>query len=133
MWVTAGSLVPTLVVAGRIWHSGAWDYLVQHNFVGAWALVQEAPYAVFRSFTLRAAWTRDGGFVLLSSLAVLTAWKGPHDRRHGFVLATALWMMVTLLLTPGPFPYYLLSVFPLFAVLVPHSQRQVLLAGSCRY
>ena len=118
LWVLAGGLLPTLLVVGRIWSSGAWDYLVQHNFVGAWALVQQAPYAGFRRFTLWAAWNARRGFrraVESGTAGRLEGAAGPSAPLHR---ATALWMLATLLLTPGPFPYYLLSVFPLFAVLV---------------
>jgi hypothetical protein len=112
------SLLPSVILLGHAWLEGAFSDLLRHNFGGAWGLVQEAPYAAARWKTAVKAVVHDPGFVRLAVASLFAALGVSGNRRsHLFLVGAALWMVFSFLLTPGPFPYYMLHVFPLFAVI----------------
>ena len=112
------SLLPAVIMFGHAWLEGALLDLIRHNFGGAWGLVQEAPYAAVRWRTAANVVIRDPGFVRLVAASLFAAFGvGENRRSHLFLVGTALWMAFSFFLTPGPFPYYMLHVFPLFAVI----------------
>lgn len=114
----AASLIPTAYVIVNSWLNGSWSELWAHNFSGAWELVHDSPYQDDRVVTIRMNAERDPGFWVLATLAMLGAWRQGWERKHVFVIGTCVWMAVTLFLTPGPFPYYMISILPMFAVAI---------------
>ena len=119
VWIAlVGSLVPTAAVLGQATVRGSLASLIDRNFGAAWDLTVSDSYFLWCWTTLSQALVRDLGFVVLAVLATRWAMTRKRDRTQAFVTLASLWMLLTLFLTPGPFPYYLLSVFPLFAVAI---------------
>jgi len=113
------SLVPAAMVLGHAWFAGTLQALIEHNFTGAWALVREDPYAATRWRTVLNVLVRDPAFVCLSVAALAGAKAVRTNRRaHVFLIGASVWMALSFLLTPGPFPYYMVQVFPLWAVVI---------------
>lgn len=115
-WCLVGALIPTAYVLCQMVVSGAWGALMEHNFAGAWSLLRAAPYQRFRSFTLWTLVTRDTGLLLLTIVAWMQSYRAVETAERRWVLLSGLWMLFTLLVTPGPFPYYLLSVLPVWVL-----------------
>lgn len=115
-WCLVGALVPTAYVLCQMVVSGAWGALVEHNFAGAWSLLRAAPYQRFRAFTLWTLATRDTGLLLLTIVAWVQSYRAIETAQRRWVLLSGWWMLFTLLVTPGPFPYYLLSVLPVWVL-----------------
>ncbi len=118
MLAVAASLLPVMFVIGRAYANRSLPDLIQNNFVGscAWGLVETDYYRAWRIVTLRRLVVHDAGFVVLAVVACLWGIRGERSRSQCFITLSAVWMLLTLFLTPAPFAYYLLSVLPLFAV-----------------
>jgi hypothetical protein len=119
---TAIALVGSLICcAGFIAHAhftGNLPHMFQHNFEGAWTLVLSSDYAKFRNRTILHALKYDPVFVVAGLLAATWAIGTRRTRLTVFAGISTFWMIITLFLTPGPFQYYLTSVFPFFAVVI---------------
>ena len=113
------SLIPTAIVFGRAAVLGTFDDLLQNNFLGGADWVEADPYAKFRTLTMRSVFQNDLGFALVATVAL--GWAVLNFRRatpaQKFVTLSAVWMLLTFFWTPGPFGYYMLSVFPMLMVL----------------
>jgi 4-amino-4-deoxy-L-arabinose transferase-like glycosyltransferase len=120
LWAIAASLVPTTWVLASAWANGSLHELIDQNFFGgnAWGIVKTDHYGKWRSWTLHCAVRDDAGFVLLSLAACVWASGSGRSRSQFFICASAMWMLLTLFFTPGPFSYYLLGVYPLFAIAI---------------
>ena len=112
------SLIPTVAFCLQAVTTGSLADLIQHNFLGAWGLVESGDYDNWRSITLRRGFACDMGFVVLGVAASVWAIGSERSRSSRFIGFSASWMLVSLFLTPGPFHYYLLSVFPMYAVAI---------------
>lgn len=119
LWLPAfGFLLPAAWVLGAAALEGSLDAMIAHNFVGAAGLTASDPYASWRPVTMRHTLARDTGFVLLGALSLAWAlgWWRASTRTQRLITASALWIAASFFFTPGPFHYYLLSVFPMIAV-----------------
>ena len=126
----AGSLIPTAYVVIRSCLSGSWGELWLHNFSGTWGLISDSPYQDDRSVTIKMHWLRDTGFCVLAIMSLVSGFRRRLGRGHQFVLLTCVWMSVTLFLTPGPFPYYMMSILPMFAIAIGGWAASVLMDSS---
>ena len=97
---------------------GSLDYMFKHNFEGALKLALASDYVAWRSQTIRHAIFCDPAFVILGAVGGIWAITRCRTRLACFAGVSAFWMIATLYLTPGPFQYYLTSVFPFFAVVI---------------
>jgi hypothetical protein len=119
-WAVGASLVPAAYVFALTWANGSLGDLLHHNLLGdnAWGLVAADHYGKWRAWTIRCGVSHDVGFVVLALLACFWGTGQQRRREQCFIALSALWMLATLYLMPGPFNYYLLSIFPLFAVTI---------------
>ena len=112
----AASLIPGIWVLGSAWWNGSFVELLQCNFTEAWRLKASGTYDRWRVTTSMLAVRRDFGFVVLSIACLVGQRYYVSTREQKFLFLASIWMIVTFFLTPGPFPYYLQSVYPLLAV-----------------
>jgi hypothetical protein len=119
-WAVVASLLPAAWVMGWAWWNHSLLDLLDHNFLGscAWGIVETNYYRAWRTVTLQRAVRFDAGFVLLALIAGIWVVRRERTVSQRFIGASAIWMFLTLFLTPGPLAYYLTSVFPLFAVAI---------------
>ena len=111
-----GSILCSLGFLAHASYIGSLSHMFQHNFEGAWALVLSGDYAAWRNWTILQACRSDLLFVVFGLIASVWSISQSGTRLGRFAGASAVWMAGTLFLTPGPFPYFLTSVFPFFAV-----------------
>ena len=112
------SLIPTAIVLARLAYLGAFEDMVENVFYSGADLFAYDPYQSFRGFTLKTVLWRDLGMVTIGVFAVgwaVRRWP-TASRNERFTTLSACWMMATFLATPGPFGYYMMSVFPLVLI-----------------
>jgi len=113
-----GSILCSLGFLAYAGYVGSLSHMFQHNFEGAWSLVLSGDYAAWRNWTILHALRSDLLFVVIGLIAAVWCLDKKSTRLARFAGASALWMVVTLFLTPGPFPYFLISIFPFFAIVI---------------
>jgi len=114
------SLIPAVVVLEHAASLGALGSLIENNFLGGGEMVMADPFVSSRDLTQQAVFRHDFGWVVLSFISFLCLSNRMFACRNEqrFVFLGTLWMLLTFFWTPGPFGYYMMSVFPLASIIV---------------
>ncbi|MEM7785340.1 MAG: hypothetical protein AAF623_18480, partial [Planctomycetota bacterium] len=98
-------------------YSGSLSHMFAHNFDGALSLIAEGDYADAKILSVRHALMVDPLFVLLGiGGAFWAVFSDDRNRKSVFAGISAFWMLPNLFFTPSAYQYFLMSIFPMFAI-----------------